>query len=593
MSQPAWLRPGLGPLLLIAATASGLAIGTLPPALLLALQLLWVPVLAYAYVQLWPVQGAVLAQQWREGVNQAIDWLYVQPARALGLTRMPEGLQLCLLIGLAIACGAGFAFVRAERVGVAVLATLLALPALRLGVWWLNDPVHVLLLALISAPTVALQRELLNVPVDTAQLLFFLAVALYLFRWVFTQWEGLSRGAEPLRFHKPTLIALLVFITVTGAGFFIAARTDDWGKEWLKWLQVLAFYLIIANTRDPRERALVIGAVLLGAALQGAMGINQFLTGAGAPDHFAISKGRFFRAFGALQQPNPFGGFMGMSWPLALMTALMLMLDKPISLREVLKLRSLAELRNRVVTDRPRNLLLGVLALIVVALGLAGVVMSWSRGAWLAAAIAAGLMLWLASRRMLLTLGIVGMLAALAFALDLPALLPATMRERLFGFLALTFSANFDVRNIELTVENYPTVERLAHWQAAISMIGKYWLTGVGLGNFNAAFVNHTTLKWPVALGHAHNIYLNFFAETGIFGLLSYLAFWGLVTVRAARLALGRKRGSWLALGIFAAFVHMHVHHMVDNLIVSNLWMFMGVYLGLLDQSATLESLDQ
>jgi O-antigen ligase len=84
-------------------------------------------------------------------------------------------------------------------------------------------------------------------------------------------------------------------------------------------------------------------------------------------------------------------------------------------------------------------------------------------------------------------------------------------------------------------------------------------------------------------LGHAHNIYLNLAAETGLIGLGLYLLLWiclfGL-TFRTIRRAQGFERA--IALGLLGTWVHLSTHMLVDNLYVNNTHLLIGALLGLL-----------
>ena len=79
-------------------------------------------------------------------------------------------------------------------------------------------------------------------------------------------------------------------------------------------------------------------------------------------------------------------------------------------------------------------------------------------------------------------------------------------------------------------------VPRMNIWKASLLMIEKNYYTGVGLDNFNHSLEREITLKniQPIrsfsdnptaGMNHAHNQYLDIFAKTGIFGLISLLIF--------------------------------------------------------------------
>jgi O-antigen ligase len=108
----------------------------------------------------------------------------------------------------------------------------------------------------------------------------------------------------------------------------------------------------------------------------------------------------------------------------------------------------------------------------------------------------------------------------------------------------------------------------------------RLWL-GVGFGNYEAAYPRYALMRWPMALGHAHNYYLNLAAELGIVGLAAYALFWASAVWQLIRLLrrLGpAERG--VALGLLGAWTALAVHHLVDKLYVNNLYLLIGALLG-------------
>jgi len=167
--------------------------------------------------------------------------------------------------------------------------------------------------------------------------------------------------------------------------------------------------------------------------------------------------------------------------------------------------------------------------------------------------------------------------------------LPAAVVARLTDFLA--YVRFEDVRGVGVNDANYAVMERMAHWQAALGMWESHFWTGVGLGNYEAAYPHFRLVNWPYALGHAHNFYLNLLAETGVIGLGAYLVFAAAIYARlwqATRRLIGWPRG--LAVGLAGAWTQLHVHNLVDNLYVNNVHLYAGVLLALTAWLALLAS---
>jgi O-antigen ligase len=108
------------------------------------------------------------------------------------------------------------------------------------------------------------------------------------------------------------------------------------------------------------------------------------------------------------------------------------------------------------------------------------------------------------------------------------------------------------------------------------------WI-GVGLGNYETRYPDVRLLNWKFPLGHAHNFYLNVLAETGMIGLCAYLVLWLAVFVLTWRTRRHADPVARLtAAGLFGVWCYLSVHSLTDNLYVNNLFLHLGVMLGLL-----------
>lgn len=454
-----------------------------------------------------------------------------------------------------------------QLIGVgAFIAALLALAAI------LAEPVVGLALALVVGPFQPLERVTLQLPLDSGQIVLALALVGYAFRW-------LAARRFPLVRPPPAIAAAFaVFLAVCLLSFFPARDFRDWATECIKWMQIGVVALLVASEADPRKRRIVLGAILISAAGQAAFGLIQADVRGFGPPEFRIRGTDAYRAYGTFEQPNPFGGFMGLTWPVAAALALWATAQVWSKWRAGC-LRCSMRVAGR--AHGPMLLLLAVSAL-VAALCVRALVASGSRGALVGAA-AAGAALFLASvRQPRRWVGGALVLALVAFALDLinP---PASLEAQLQYFSDPSSAFGLDVRNAHVTPITFSTVERLAHWQAALRMVESAPWLGVGFGNYAAAYPAFRLLPWENALGHAHNYYLNIFAETGAVGLLAYLALW--MTIVVATWQAARRKGiaavsSALCAGILGAWAHLAVHHLFDKLYVANMHLLIGAYLG-------------
>jgi putative inorganic carbon (HCO3(-)) transporter len=287
--------------------------------------------------------------------------------------------------------------------------------------------------------------------------------------------------------------------------------------------------------------------------------------------------GRFYRAYGTYEQPNPFGGFMNLTVLLALGILAGLSTAWWIWLRN----RSKRANEPNAFTPGWRVLVLTIFIAATVVMTGAALIFSWSRGAWLGfgAGLAVMVLFWPRKRIYGVALLSVALLIVL-LALG-TGLLPEAVSARLTGFTE-DFTIG-DVRGEDINDENYSVLERQAHWQAGLDMLRDEVVLGVGFGNYADVYDQYALINWPDALGHAHNYYINLLAEVGIVGLTAYLLFWMAVlwqSIRVLRKLAWPERG--VVLGLLAVWTALAAHHLVDKLYVNNIYIHLGVMLGLL-----------
>ena len=370
-------------------------------------------------------------------------------------------------------------------------------------------------------------------------------VVLLLVAWLTLLFSGRARPAA----GTPVLAAISLILVCFSLTIFIAPNLSLAAKEMLKWLELAVVFLAGTSLIETAEHRRVLVIWLLGAsASQAVVGLVQSVLRQG-PEHFMIG-GLIMRAYGTFEQPNPFGGYLGLTVPLAV---------------------SLAGFG--LGPGRARRLLIVVGLVTGLALAL-----TLSRGAWTAQAVALALVFGASSARARQLLGALSVFSAVLIAALWP-LFPSEVTERLSSIVVSAIDLGA-VKDAVVTPENWAVLERLSQWYAGWQMFLNNPILGVGIGNYNAAYEVYGLEQWPVALGHAHNHYLTIAAEAGFIGFLAYLIFW-IVVFRACARALRRAPARLeraVVVGILASLAAFATHNLFDVLFVHG----MGVTLGLL-----------
>jgi putative inorganic carbon (HCO3(-)) transporter len=402
--------------------------------------------------------------------------------------------------------------------------------------------------------------------VGVTEMLVALVLAAWLMRMV---------ARREIRVRWPPLtLPLAVFLGVLILSSLGTTSMQHSLKEIVKWVEVLVLYVLVANEFEGRWTRVLVFAILGTGVLVALQGIYQFLFQVG-PEGFILF-GRFMRAYGTFEQPNPYAGYLGLTLPLAvgLVAAAVVPVGKDSP--------SLSAHGAAASPPREREIWLvwsaGCGGLMLVAL-----VMSWSRGAWLGFAAAVGVMILAvvvrSGRAAVLGVVFAVLIAYLLIAGGI-SLIPPSIVQRFSDFMPYLGVA--DVRGVEITDANFAVLERMAHWQSALAMWTDHPWLGVGIGNYELAYSHYALPLWPDALGHAHNYYLNIAAEAGLLGLAAYLFLWGgalVVAWQAARRATGWSWG--VALGVLGILVHLSVHNFFDNLYVHSIYLSVAILLGI------------
>jgi hypothetical protein len=125
---------------------------------------------------------------------------------------------------------------------------------------------------------------------------------------------------RPPRLASALIAGIVAYLASILVSWLPAQNLAPAIKETVKWLGVLLVCALIISEMRLGQLRMLMAALLLAGMLQGLLGIYQFLRQVGPPGF--VLMGRYMRAHGTFQQPNPFGGYMGLLLPLAYGTAL-------------------------------------------------------------------------------------------------------------------------------------------------------------------------------------------------------------------------------------------------------------------------------
>ncbi|MCF7917138.1 MAG: O-antigen ligase family protein [Candidatus Omnitrophica bacterium] len=306
------------------------------------------------------------------------------------------------------------------------------------------------------------------------------------------------------------LFVLFMGLSLFNSGPYLTKSLRVIFSKWLAYILVFTAAADTLGTRKQIRNALVV--LSFSAALAVLSGLMQYFFG------FEFLRGRELAGeaiTSAFKNPNNFAAYLSLLIPIVIGL-------------------SLLKFKNKIYK-------IGVMLLL--ALSITTLLFTFSRGGWLGFLAGASLLMVLLRKYRVGLVAIGGFIAFLSF---LPQL-----QER---FLC-TFSAFGDAN-------------RFTIWQGAWGMIKENPILGKGLGTFMDYSLQYTE---GFGIYYAHNCYLQIWAETGIFSLLSFLIFSGLLLYLAIK---STKKDitsnlSILSIGISCGIFGFLVHSFFDTQLYS------------------------
>lgn len=363
---------------------------------------------------------------------------------------------------------------------------------------------------------------------------------------IFKAWEWKQQRNPHYRlFNKKGFDVLFVlWFVIVGAGFYFAKPVDnDWIKYIIEFKWILFFYIINAALifRPIREEHLFWLCSIFATACVYAIAV-AFLK----YDPVVGDLPSLFGDHGAFSRT---GGLYSDSMTFAHCYGLLLCVFIGWSLTYSQ-------------WSDPRKYLVWFVTLI----GAVAILFSFTRGVWLALAVAGIFMAFVYSKRVaLLLLGTIGGLGALAFNYW-----PEFQERVMYSFT----EKNYDQKRWHL-------------WQANWEIIKDNWVVGVGYGENKKmlpALYEKLGITDQTIVSHAHNQYIHWLAGTGILGLVCILSIYICFLVfsyrkfKDADIRKPFERG--IALGVFGAQICLivgglfeaNMEHSKVKFVISFLW---------------------
>lgn len=329
---------------------------------------------------------------------------------------------------------------------------------------------------------------------------------------IFARYIYIERASSPDRFTTARVEAFLFFFfVVTLLTYVVAADKHraqtailDLGKD------IVIIYCIVFALRDAETWKRSAWIVILITVFLCLLGLYQKLTGAYASDFFGMASVKMDKVFDGSTTPRLGGPINAPNmWGQTVAAVLALVVFR------LLYERSSA-----------RKFLLALAVLLL----LYEILNTYSRGAYLAVLLVAGMTLYLVGRhvnRMTILLGLIGLVLLIA-------LLPAEYTARFQSLSALAPSSEYGI------YQDTSVRGRSSEMLTGLAMFAAHPFLGVGAGNYKNNYLTYSQ-QFGIELRYEerdpHSLYVQVLAETGLIG---FIAFAGVLI--ALYIALGRAR---------------------------------------------------
>ncbi len=287
----------------------------------------------------------------------------------------------------------------------------------------------------------------------------------------------LLRGKRIFKIELLDLFVIFFGVIIFMAGIISAGGADSLASAILSCVLMLGFFLVVNTMRTEKWINRCVSALVASSVIVAMIGIWEYVSGAATvawidKNYFPDIEGRVVSVF---ENPNVLATYLTLCLPLVI-----------------------AKMQ-RAETGRGR--LLGFVSTLVM---IGCLILTWSRGAWLAVIISLLIMALINNRGAFKALFVLGLCVP-----ALPFVLPDNIVSRFMSIGDLSDSSSY---------------YRVYTWRGTIEAIKDYFLGGIGYGNLAYSEIYPKYAYAGIeAAEHSHNLFLQMFLGLGIFGLLIFL----------------------------------------------------------------------
>lgn len=380
---------------------------------------------------------------------------------------------------------------------------------------------YLIALTILVAPAYAWRFLFFGIPANGLMIwIIFVWVAFLV--WLISQ-NKLKSFFVFLRNQNKILTSFIIIFFIAGLlSLFVGGLSlDKIGQFLVLFVQPISIYFIVRYIFDqqPKSKELIVKTFYFFVAVCGAYALLQYFTLIGLPQGWWGNSQEPKRAIAFFLHPNFYALFI---------TPILAFLIPDM----VPRIQVLFQKR------------LGIIYIFAWVLGSVGLLMSLSRGGWLGLLVATAIFVIISANKKYLLTSVIALLIIAGVVYAIP-----NLRYRVL----LPFYGEKS------------SVARLSLWRTGSEMIKDSPILGKGLLGFSN---NWELYNRDPGLGKypaPHNIFLNFWIDTGLLGLLSFLA----ICFFAFGKALKRNRSA-LVLGVGLFIIGLIIHGLIDTPYLKN-----------------------